>query len=85
MSYHPSLIKASTRERLIAAQAPTPPSFEIELQAVCEAYRGADNYVAYYGTRMDQESKRIVASSRDRFYAQLRPLLARLVVEAGMR
>jgi hypothetical protein len=55
--------------------------FEIELEAVASAYRGADLTVAYYGVKSpDPKAKEIAARSRDRFLAELRPLLAQLVL-----
>lgn len=77
--YHPSRLTPETRERITQAQEPVPHSFNIELEAVCSAYCAADLSVAYYGTHFDDEGKQICASSRDRFYNQLRPLLAQLV------
>jgi hypothetical protein len=78
--YHPSRLSNAARQRIIDQQAPVPYSFNIELETLASAYRGADLTVAYCGSHFDSEGKQIAASSRDRFYAQLRPLLAQLVV-----
>lgn len=69
-----------TIEKISAAQTPVPHSFNVELEMLASAYRGADLTVAYCGTHFDAEGKQIAASSRDRFYAQLRTLLSQLVV-----
>lgn len=71
-----------TIERISAAQTSLPQSFNMTLEAVCSAYRGADLTVAYYGVKLpDPEAKQIAARSRDRFLSELRPLLDQLVIQ----
>jgi len=78
--YHPSLLTEQARERTISQQTPAPHSFNVELETLASAFRGADLTVAYCGIHFDTEGQQIAASSRDRFYAKLRPLLAQLVI-----
>jgi hypothetical protein len=64
------------------AQTPVSTDVDMSLIAICEAYRAAENSVAWYSTRqIDTNAARISRQTVERFRLQLREQLARLVIQ----
>ena len=51
MSYHPSHLSQSAREKIIQAQTPVQSNPEFELFTLCEIIRTEENWLAYYAKR----------------------------------
>jgi hypothetical protein len=71
-------LRPQTIERISQAQTPVPASIDMTLQAYCMAYKSADQEAARLSQCGDPKAQ-VAAVARDHFYANLKPLLEKLV------